>query len=261
MRWEATSARYPWPRARRSRWRERARALPAHAGRRRDRDPRRARARAGGLAADRGRARRREGRDGREGRRRGAQERDFARRADAAPQGRQAGRHLQRRQHRRGGREPRCSGLGRLEGVSRPALAAFFPNAGEGTVVLDVGANAECKPQYLVQFAHMGSCYARYLLGRENPRVGLLSIGEEDSKGNQLVQETLPLLRRARAPELHRQRRGPRPVQGHLRRDRDRRLHRQRAAQDRGERRDVPGATRCATRSSAIRWRCSGRCS
>ncbi len=89
-------------------------------------------------------------------------------------------------------------GLGRLEGVSRPALAAFFPNVGAGTIALDVGANAECKPQYLVQFAHMGSCYARHLLGRENPRVGLLSIGEEDSKGNQLVQETLPLLRGAK---------------------------------------------------------------
>lgn len=89
-------------------------------------------------------------------------------------------------------------GLGRIEGVSRPALAAFIPNEREGTIVLDVGANAEVKPQYLVQFAHMGSCYARYLFGRENPRVGLLSIGEEDSKGNQLVQETLPLLRAAR---------------------------------------------------------------
>lgn len=89
-------------------------------------------------------------------------------------------------------------GLGRLEGVSRPALAAFFPNVGHGTVVLDVGANAEVRPQYLVQFAHMGSCYARYLLGRDNPRVGLMSIGEEDSKGNQLVQETLPLLRGAK---------------------------------------------------------------
>ncbi len=89
-------------------------------------------------------------------------------------------------------------GLGRLEGVSRPALAAFFPNAGHGTVVLDVGANAEVKPQWLVQFAHMGSCMARYLLGHENPRVGLLSIGEEESKGNQLVQESLPLIKAAR---------------------------------------------------------------
>ena len=89
-------------------------------------------------------------------------------------------------------------GLGRLESVSRPALAAFLPNPGGGTVVLDVGANAECKASYLVQFAHMGAVYARYLLGRDNPRVGLLSIGEEDTKGNALVFESLPLLRRAR---------------------------------------------------------------
>ena len=89
-------------------------------------------------------------------------------------------------------------GLGRLESVSRPALAAFMPNPGGGTVVLDVGANAECKATYLLQFAHMGSVYARYLLGRDNPRVGLLSIGEEDTKGNALVFDALPLLREAR---------------------------------------------------------------
>jgi glycerol-3-phosphate acyltransferase PlsX len=87
--------------------------------------------------------------------------------------------------------------LGRLESVSRPALAAFIPNGAGGCVVLDVGANSSCKASYLVQFAHMGSVYARYLLGRENPRVGLLSIGEEDTKGNELVFEALPLLKRA----------------------------------------------------------------
>jgi glycerol-3-phosphate acyltransferase PlsX len=87
--------------------------------------------------------------------------------------------------------------LGRLEGVSRPALAAFFPNPGGGTVVLDVGATADCKAGYLVQFAHMGSVYARYLLSRPNPRVGLLSIGEEASKGNGLVLETRPLFEQA----------------------------------------------------------------
>ena len=86
-------------------------------------------------------------------------------------------------------------GLGRLDGVSRPALAAFFPNVAQGTVVLDVGAVAEVKPAWLVQFAHMGACYARFLLGRDDVRVGLLSIGEEESKGNSLVQETLPLLK------------------------------------------------------------------
>jgi glycerol-3-phosphate acyltransferase PlsX len=87
--------------------------------------------------------------------------------------------------------------LGRLESVSRPALAAFFPNGAGGCVVLDVGANASCKASYLVQFAHMGAVYARYLLERPNPRVGLLSIGEEDTKGNELIFEALPLLRRA----------------------------------------------------------------
>jgi glycerol-3-phosphate acyltransferase PlsX len=81
--------------------------------------------------------------------------------------------------------------------VSRPALAAFFPNGSGGCVVLDVGAHASCKASYLVQFAHMGAVYARYLLGRPNPRVGLLSIGEEDTKGNELIFEALPLLRRA----------------------------------------------------------------
>lgn len=88
-------------------------------------------------------------------------------------------------------------GLGRLESVSRPGLAAFLPSPAGGTVVLDVGANAECKPAWLVQFAHMGAVYARTLLGRENPRVGLLSIGEEESKGNALVFEAQPLLRAA----------------------------------------------------------------
>lgn len=87
--------------------------------------------------------------------------------------------------------------LGRLDGVSRPALAAVLPNASGGTVVLDVGATSDCKPSYLVQFAHMGAVYARYLLGRQNPRVGLLSIGEEPTKGNAFVLETRPLLEQA----------------------------------------------------------------
>ena len=88
--------------------------------------------------------------------------------------------------------------LGRLESVSRPALAAVMPGLAGGTVLLDVGANSDCKPSWLVQFAHMGAVYARYLMGREEPRVGLLSIGAEDTKGNSLVLETLPLLQRAR---------------------------------------------------------------
>jgi glycerol-3-phosphate acyltransferase PlsX len=85
-------------------------------------------------------------------------------------------------------------GLGRLEKLSRPAIATIFPNRGKGCVVLDVGATADCKPQHLVQFASMGSCYAHDVLGLASPRVGLLSIGEEATKGNELTQETHGML-------------------------------------------------------------------
>jgi glycerol-3-phosphate acyltransferase PlsX len=85
-------------------------------------------------------------------------------------------------------------GLGRLEKVDRPAIATIFPNRGRGCVVLDVGATADCKPSHLVQFASMGSCYAHDVLGLAEPRVGLLSIGEEASKGNELTVETHGLL-------------------------------------------------------------------
>ena len=78
--------------------------------------------------------------------------------------------------------------LGRIEGVSRPAITATFPTStGKPTVVLDVGANADCKPQHLAQFAVMGSVYYQVVFGHESPRVGLISIGEERSKGNELV--------------------------------------------------------------------------
>ena len=85
-------------------------------------------------------------------------------------------------------------GLGRLERVSRPAIASIFPNRGKGCVVLDVGATSDCKPNHLVQFAEMGSCYAHDVIGLPKPRVGLLSIGEESSKGDELRQETHRLL-------------------------------------------------------------------
>jgi glycerol-3-phosphate acyltransferase PlsX len=85
-------------------------------------------------------------------------------------------------------------GLGRLERVSRPAIASIFPNRGKGCVVLDVGATADCKPMHLVQFGEMGSCYAHDVLGLAAPRVGLLSIGEEPGKGDELRQETHRLL-------------------------------------------------------------------
>lgn len=78
--------------------------------------------------------------------------------------------------------------LGRIEGVSRPAITAMFPtSASKPTVVLDVGANADCKPHHISQFAVMGSVYASVVLKKEFPRVGLISIGEERSKGNELI--------------------------------------------------------------------------
>jgi glycerol-3-phosphate acyltransferase PlsX len=84
--------------------------------------------------------------------------------------------------------------LGRIRGVKRPALTALFPVKGGHCVVSDIGANAECKPEYLLQFAIMGSIYAQKVLGKASPRVGLLSNGEEAGKGNLLVKETYPLL-------------------------------------------------------------------
>jgi phosphate acyltransferase len=85
--------------------------------------------------------------------------------------------------------------MGRLPGVSRPAIATPIPVPGSTpTVLLDAGANADCKPDWLVQFAQMGAVFATERFGLEKPRVGLLSIGEEDSKGNALVKEAHALL-------------------------------------------------------------------
>jgi glycerol-3-phosphate acyltransferase PlsX len=86
--------------------------------------------------------------------------------------------------------------LGMLAGVHRPGLATILPTVtGTPSLLLDVGANVDCDPDNLVQFAVMGQIYARNVLHIPFPRVGLLSIGEEDSKGNQLTHDTLPLLR------------------------------------------------------------------
>lgn len=86
--------------------------------------------------------------------------------------------------------------LGALPGVDRPALAVVVPtSAGSPCILLDVGANVDCKPQNLEQFAVMGEMYARSVLKISRPRVGLLSIGEEEGKGNELIAETLPLLK------------------------------------------------------------------
>ncbi len=83
----------------------------------------------------------------------------------------------------------------RLPGVSRPAIAVTFPTVRGFSVLLDMGANVDCKPKHLFQFAVMGSIYARALLGIENPKVGLMTIGEEEGKGNEVVNETHPLLK------------------------------------------------------------------
>lgn len=84
--------------------------------------------------------------------------------------------------------------LKRIRGIRRPALAAILPLPAGRFVSLDIGANADCRPEYLEQFAMMGSIYAQALLGCREPRVALLSNGEERGKGNQLVKETTKLL-------------------------------------------------------------------
>jgi glycerol-3-phosphate acyltransferase PlsX len=87
--------------------------------------------------------------------------------------------------------------LGRIRGVKRPALSTVFPSqTPQGfCFILDIGANTDCRPEYLLQFAMMGSVYAERVLGVPNPRVAIVSNGEEEGKGNQLVQETVPLLK------------------------------------------------------------------
>src|SRR5688500_5796648 len=85
--------------------------------------------------------------------------------------------------------------MGRIKGVQRPAIATPIPVPGHTpTVLLDAGANAECQPEWLVQFAQMGAAFTRERYGIDEPRVGLLSIGEEPTKGNALVKETHALL-------------------------------------------------------------------
>lgn len=83
---------------------------------------------------------------------------------------------------------------GRIKGVSRPALGTVLPSPVKPVVMCDVGANADCKPEYLLQFAKMATIYTRQILGVENPSVGLLNIGSEEAKGSQFAQETHQLL-------------------------------------------------------------------
>lgn len=87
--------------------------------------------------------------------------------------------------------------MGRLRGISRPAIATLFPTLAGPCAVLDVGANADCKPKHLQQFAIMGKVYMQEVFAIRAPRVGLLSIGEEESKGNELTLASFPLLKEA----------------------------------------------------------------
>jgi glycerol-3-phosphate acyltransferase PlsX len=86
--------------------------------------------------------------------------------------------------------------LGRLRGIDRPAIGTVLPTimAGKSVLILDVGANVDCRPKFLEQFAVMGTVYSRFVLGIESPKVGLLNIGEESSKGNELALRTYQLL-------------------------------------------------------------------
>lgn len=85
--------------------------------------------------------------------------------------------------------------IGRAKGIARPALATVLPSPVRPVVMCDVGANADCKPEYLVQFAQMGSVYAQKMLGIAHPRAALLNIGEEEEKGSQFAQEAHKLMR------------------------------------------------------------------
>ena len=87
--------------------------------------------------------------------------------------------------------------LGRIPGVARPGLTALFPVKGGYSAVVDIGANSECRPEFLLQFAVMGSVYVERVLKISNPRVGLLSNGEEAGKGNVLTHDTYPLLEKS----------------------------------------------------------------
>lgn len=86
----------------------------------------------------------------------------------------------------------------RIKGIRRAAMAPVLPSRDNGLMLIDCGANAECTPEYLLQFAYMGSYYAKKLMGIENPRVGLLNIGVEETKGGELQRNSLVLLKKAK---------------------------------------------------------------
>jgi len=85
----------------------------------------------------------------------------------------------------------------RIRGIRRAAMGPVLPNGGKGVLLIDCGANVECTPEYLLQFAYMGSFYAERMMGCEKPRVALLNVGAEDAKGGELQKETFALLKKA----------------------------------------------------------------
>ena len=87
--------------------------------------------------------------------------------------------------------------LGRITGIDRPALAPLLPNGSGEFLLIDCGANIDCKPEYLLQFAAMGAAYMRTIKGIKSPRVGLINIGAEEEKGNALVKDAYPLIKKS----------------------------------------------------------------
>ena len=120
--------------------------------------------------------------------------------------------------------------VGTIEGVDRPALATVLPNLKGHCLLLDVGANPDAKTPHFREFAVMGSIYAELAFGKKSPSIGLMSIGEEDSKGTDKTKEAFKTLKET-GLELHRQRRRPRRLQRHGGRDRHGRVHGQRHPQ------------------------------
>ena len=140
----------------------------------------------------------------------------------------------------------------RLPGVYRPGIAIVIPTEHGPSVLIDAGANAEARPEHLLQFGHMGSIFAEEVLGIERPRVRLLSIGEEPEKGNQLTLDAHALLE-ASSLDFEGNVEGRDAARGRGGRDRVRRVHRQRRAQDPRGNDPEPARSHCARRSSRRR--------
>jgi len=121
-------------------------------------------------------------------------------------------------------------GIGRIKGVSRPCLCSVIPSPVAPVVMADIGANADCKPEYLAQFAQMASIYAEKIVGIKSPKCALLNIGEEDTKGSQFAQAAFAQLKE-KVPNFVGNCEG-RDIIRELRRHRHRRLHGQCRAQD-----------------------------